>query len=157
MFTIRTTKSSRNWWKGERRVCGERWAGVHNGLFIVCRAPYLETDPLWPMGDQCWHPVANKRADKSQSQLWTVLFPNLDIDTSRIAIVSAPPRPRPIVLEYLPPILEPIHRKQRSKDWSQAAASELLFVYGSKCCAKFPHLETAENEELGRVESCVFS
>ena len=81
----------------ERGETGVRWAlGVHNGLFSVCRAPHVETGPLWPMGGQCAHHVTNRRADKSE--LWTMLFPNLDIDTSRIAIVSAPPSPGPLCL-----------------------------------------------------------
>ena len=45
--------------------------------------------------------------------LWTMLFPNLDIDTSRIAIVSAPPQAHCVLSSSN---LEPIHRKQRSKD-----------------------------------------
>ena len=114
-----------------RLVCGERRARVHNWLFIVWGALWAvhkQMGPVWPMAVQYSEAGSNERADKSDSVwLWTMLFLNLDIDTSRIAIVSAPPRP--IVLSFLPPPprLEPIHRKQRSKDWSQAAPSELLY------------------------------
>ena len=129
LFTIRT-KSSKNWWKGERRVCGERWACIMDcSLFEERQILRLIHCDQWAARVESQ--VANKRADKSQSQfgygpcyspIWILTLPGL-----RLFLLL----PRPIVcyLCYPPPIWDQfIESKEAKIDLKLQHQSYCLFM-----------------------------